>query len=58
MIVISYVSIQEILKRISPLMRPVRGVLGRATMGKTAEGRSELAELADDSASSADATIN
>ena len=38
-------------------MRPVRGVLGRATMGKTAEGRSELAELADDSASSADATI-
>jgi len=26
-------------------------------MGRTAEGRSELAELADDSASSADATI-
>ena len=38
-------------------MRPGRGVLGRAMMGRTAEGRSELAELADDSASSADATI-
>ena len=36
-------------------MRPGRGVLGRAMMGRTAEGRSELAELADDSATSADA---
>ena len=42
---------------ISPLMRPARGVLGRATKERTAEGRSELAELADDSASSADVTI-
>jgi len=30
---------------------------GGLPMGRTAEGRSELAELADDSASSADATI-
>ena len=34
-----------------------RSPRGGLTMGRTAEGRSELAELADDSASSADATI-
>ena len=34
-----------------------RSPRGGLTMGRTAEGRSELAELADDLASSADATI-
>ena len=34
-----------------------RSPRGGLTMGRTAEGRSELAELADDSASSANATI-
>jgi hypothetical protein len=34
-----------------------RSPRGGLTMERTAEGRSELAELADDSASSADATI-
>ena len=34
-----------------------RSPRGGLTMRRTAEGRSELAELADDSASSADATI-
>ena len=38
----------EILKNISPLIWPVRGIRGRATIGRTVEGRSELAELADD----------
>ena len=35
----------------------VRSPRGGLTMGRTAEGRSELVELADDSTSSADATI-
>ena len=34
-----------------------RSPRGGLTMGRTAEGRSELVELADDSASSTDATI-
>ena len=34
-----------------------RSPRGGRTMGRTAEGRSELAELADDSASSANASI-
>jgi len=41
----------EFLKKSSPPIAPVRRFRGRPTIGRTAEGRSKLAELADESAS-------
>ena len=41
----------EFLKKSSPPIAPVRRFRGRATIGRTAAGRSNLAELADESAS-------
>ena len=48
---------QKIRKGFSHTRDPAMSPRGGLTMGRTAEGRSQLVELADDSTSSAEATI-